>query len=124
MAKKVLKTPNNNNGVWRSTQVKSLVQILTYDGFVAHHYAYMVKVIQTVEPIYFEQVVGNPKWDNDMDEDMVALDVNATYELVVLIKGKKVIRCKWVHKVKHNVNDLWADPKQDWLPKVMPKLMA
>jgi hypothetical protein len=44
--------------------------------------------------------------------------------LVVLIKGKKVIRCKWVHKVKHNVNDLWADPKQDWLPKVMPKLMA
>jgi hypothetical protein len=51
-------------------------------------------------------VVGNPKWDNDMDEDMVALDVNATYELVVLIKGKKVIRCKWVHKVKHNVNDL------------------
>jgi hypothetical protein len=66
----------------------------------------MVKVIQTVEPIYFEQVVGNPKWDNDMDEDMVALDVNATYELVVLIKGKKVIRCKWVHKVKHNVNDL------------------
>jgi hypothetical protein len=45
MATKALKTPNNNNGIQRSTQVKYLVQILTYDGFVVHHYAYMVKVI-------------------------------------------------------------------------------
>ncbi len=45
MAKKALKTPNNNNGIRRSTRVKYPVQRLTYDGFVAHHYAYMVKVI-------------------------------------------------------------------------------
>jgi hypothetical protein len=45
MAKKSLKTPNNNNGVQRSTRVKYHVQKLTYDGFVAHHYAYMVRVI-------------------------------------------------------------------------------
>jgi hypothetical protein len=45
MAKKALKTPDNNIGVRRSTQVKYLVQRLTYDGFVAHHYAYMVKII-------------------------------------------------------------------------------
>jgi hypothetical protein len=54
MAKKVLKTPNNNNGVQRSTRVKYPVQRLTYDGFVAHHYAYMVRVIQEVEPTCFE----------------------------------------------------------------------
>ncbi len=62
MAKKALKTPDNNNGVRRSTRIKYHVQILTYDGFVAHHYAYMVKVIQEVEPTCFEQAVGNPKW--------------------------------------------------------------
>jgi hypothetical protein len=39
MAKKALKTPNNNNGVGRSTRVKYPVQRFTYDGFVAHHYA-------------------------------------------------------------------------------------
>jgi hypothetical protein len=60
MANKALKTPNNNNGVRRSTQVKYPVQILTYDGFVTHHYTYMVKVIQEVEPTCFEQAVGNP----------------------------------------------------------------
>jgi hypothetical protein len=45
MAKKALKTFDNNNRVQRSTQVKYLVQILTYDGFVAHRYTYMVRVI-------------------------------------------------------------------------------
>ncbi len=78
MTKKALKTPDNNNGVQKSTRVKYHVQRLTYDGFVAHHYAYMVKVIQEVEPTCFEQAVRNPKWDNAMDEGMAALHVNVT----------------------------------------------
>jgi hypothetical protein len=45
MAKEALNTPNNNSGMQRSTRVKYPIQILTYDGFVAHHYAYMVRVI-------------------------------------------------------------------------------
>jgi hypothetical protein len=64
----------------------------------------MMRVIQEVEPTCFEQAVGNPKWDNAMDEEMVALNANATWELVALPKDKKVIRCKWVYKVKHNAN--------------------
>jgi hypothetical protein len=59
MVKKALKTPDNNNGIRRSTRVKYHVQGFTYDGFVAHHYTYMVKVIKEVEPTCFEQVVGN-----------------------------------------------------------------
>ncbi len=61
MAKKALKTLDNNSGIQRSTRVKYLVQSFTYDGFVTHdhHYAYMVRVIQEVEPTYFEQAVGN-----------------------------------------------------------------
>jgi hypothetical protein len=39
-----------------------------------------------------------------VDEEMVALDVNATWELVAILKDKKVIGCKWVYKVKHNVD--------------------
>jgi hypothetical protein len=37
MGKKALKTPDNNSGMQRSTRIKYHVQILTYDGFVAHH---------------------------------------------------------------------------------------
>jgi hypothetical protein len=53
----------------------------------------MVRVVQEVEPIYFEQVVGNPKCDNAMDEVMAMLDANVTWELVVLLKDKKTIGC-------------------------------
>jgi hypothetical protein len=94
MAKKALKTRDKNNGVRRSTRIKYLVQKFTYDGFVAHHYTYMVRVVQEVEPICFEQAVGNPKWDNAMDEEMAVLDANATWELVALPKDKKAIGCK------------------------------
>ncbi len=64
----------------------------------------MVRVIQEVEPTCFEQSVGNLEWDNAMDEKMAMLDVNGTWELVVLPKDKKAIGCKWVYKVKHNVD--------------------
>jgi hypothetical protein len=104
MAKKTLKALDNNNGIQRSIRVKYLVQKLTYDGFVAHHYAYMVRVIHEVEPTCFEYAIGNLKWDNAMDEKITTLDVNATWELVALPKDKKEIGCKWVYKVKHNVN--------------------
>jgi hypothetical protein len=39
-----------------------------------------------------------------MDEEIVALDANATWELVALPKDKKTIRCNWVYKVKHNAD--------------------
>jgi histone deacetylase 1/2 len=41
---------------------------------------------------------------NAMDEKMVTLDVNAIWKLVVLWKNKKAIGCKWVYKIKHNVD--------------------
>lgn len=59
---------------------------LTYDvdlyGYVDHHRAYMEKGIQDVEPTCFEDVVGNVHWQNAMDEKMIMLNVNGTWELV------------------------------------------
>jgi hypothetical protein len=54
MAKKALKTLDNNSEIQRSTLIKYPIQRLTYDGFVAHHYAYMVRVVQEVKPTCFE----------------------------------------------------------------------
>jgi len=49
----------------------------------------MVRIIQEVELICFEQAVGNSKWDNAMAEEMATLDVNVTWELVALPKVLK-----------------------------------
>ena len=52
-----------------------------YDGYVAHHYAYMAKVVQDEEPTCFD-AIGNAKWEKAMDEEMAALYENETWDLV------------------------------------------
>ncbi|MCO5547727.1 hypothetical protein L7F22_001178 [Adiantum nelumboides] len=37
-----------------------------------------------------------------MNEKMDALYGNETWELATLLKGKKLIKCRWVYKIKHN----------------------
>ncbi|MCO5562074.1 hypothetical protein L7F22_015700 [Adiantum nelumboides] len=88
----------------RSERHKVLVNRLMYDSYVARHCAYMAKIGQDKEPTSFDEAIGNIKWEQAMDEEMAALDVNETWELVPLPEGKKSIGCKWVYKVKHNAN--------------------
>ena len=86
----------------RSSRVKNLVQRLMYNGYVAHHYAYMAKVAQDEEPTCFDDAIGNVRWKKALDEEMAALYANETWDLVPLLESKNVIGCKWVYKVKHN----------------------
>jgi hypothetical protein len=81
------RTPWTDPGPRRSTRERRPVQKLIYDGYVARHYAYMAKVVQDVEPICFEDAIGHALWDKAMDEEMVALDANMTWELVPLPEG-------------------------------------
>ena len=86
----------------RSTPVKNPLQGLSYDGYLAHHYAYRASVEQSIEPTCFDEAVGNDEWEKAMDEEMVALYGNDTWDLSTLPKDKKTIGNKWVYKVKHN----------------------
>ena len=42
----------------------------------------------------------DPKWENAIKEELLALQKNKTWELVHLPKGKKAVGCKWVFTVK------------------------
>ena len=57
----------------RSTRVKNPVQRLSYDSYLAHHYAYMASVVQVIEPTCFDEAIGDEHWEKAMDEEMVAL---------------------------------------------------
>ena len=78
----------------RSTLVEDPTKRLSYDSFVVHHYAYMVKVVQVQEPTCFEEAIETLEWDQAMAEEMAALDVNQTWDLATLPKEKKAIGCK------------------------------
>ena len=52
----------------------------------------------------FEEAFQHPKWIKAMEEEMVALARNQTWELVPKQKDVKPISCKWVYKIKHRAN--------------------
>ena len=93
-----------NENLCKSTRTKNPVERLTYDSYMAHHYPYMAKVVQNVEPTCFDEAVGNVHWEDAMNEEMVALEANDTWELVPLPKGKNAIGCKWVYKIKNKAD--------------------
>lgn len=39
-----------------------------------------------------------------MAEEIKTLEANDTWDIVNLPFGRKPIRCKWVYKIKHNVD--------------------
>ena len=55
----VVRTPNDDLGPHKSNRVRNPVQWFTYDRYVSHHYLCMAKVKQDVEPMSYENVVGN-----------------------------------------------------------------
>ena len=57
-----------------------------------------------LSPHVLKMSIGNVHWEKAMDEEMVALDVNKTWDLMPLPEDKKAIGCKWVYKVKHKAD--------------------
>ena len=90
----------------RSMRVKNPLQRLSYDSYLARHYAYMENVVQTIEPTSLEEAIGNEHWEEAMNEEMATLDFNQIWDLAPLLEGKKAVRCKWACKIKHNADGL------------------
>ncbi|KAJ7961115.1 Retrovirus-related Pol polyprotein from transposon TNT 1-94 [Quillaja saponaria] len=54
------------------------------------------------EPLFFEQAENDKKWRQTVDEEIIAIEKNDTWELVNLPKDHKAIGVKWVCKAKKN----------------------
>ena len=76
-----------------------------YKEHTAHHYAYMTKLAEVREPEGYAEASQDAKWRSTMDsEEIWALDANKTWDLVDQPQHCKPIRCKWVYKIKYNVD--------------------
>ncbi|XP_042944823.1 uncharacterized mitochondrial protein AtMg00810-like [Carya illinoinensis] len=57
-----------------------------------------------IQPTCYNQAVKNPDWCTAMDAELHALEQNNTWVLTDLPHGKVPIDCKYVYKVKHNLD--------------------
>jgi hypothetical protein len=63
---------------------------------------YVVLLSDGSEPECFLEAIKNEnkEWSKTMQEEMDSLHTNHTYELVKLPRGKKVLKNKWVNRIK------------------------
>jgi len=57
-----------------------------------------------VEPKNVKAALGDARWVSAMDKEHTALMNNQTWHLVPPPKGKNIIGCKWVYKVKRKAD--------------------
>jgi hypothetical protein len=101
-AKRAMKSANEK--LRRSSRHKNPVMRYGYNEYMAHHYAFMIKVASVREPESFAEASRDARWRAAMEEEIQALDANRTWDLVVPPKGCKPIGCKWIYKVKYNTD--------------------
>ncbi|XP_022972821.1 uncharacterized protein LOC111471344 [Cucurbita maxima] len=54
------------------------------------------------KPKTYDEAVGNPLWQQAMNDEIGALERNHTWSLVPLPPGHKAIGYRWVYKINHN----------------------
>lgn len=58
-----------------------------------------------VEPVTFEEAMSCPErdaWVAAMESELESHRINGTWELVPLPKGRKLVGCRWIYKLKRN----------------------
>lgn len=58
--------------------------------------------VEAVEPSTIEEAFASSEWRDAAQAEYDVLIRNATWDLVPLPPSRKVIRCKWLFKVKQN----------------------
>jgi hypothetical protein len=61
----------------------------------------LAQVSETHDLETFAEASGHPYWDTTMNEEYHSLMENDTWDLVPLLKGRKLVICKWVYRTKY-----------------------
>ena len=62
-------------------------------------------MVQSSDPHTYSEAVGNPLWEAVMQEEHDSLLENHTWDLVPLLLGRKLVKCKWVYRTKRATDD-------------------
>ena len=66
--------------------------------------AFNASLYSSAIPKNIEEALQEPKWKQAMDEEIMALQKNRTWEKCRLPGDKKTVDCKWVFSVKYHAD--------------------
>ena len=75
--------------------------------------------LQTVQEAL--QSTHGDKWKEDMDSEMRSLKENGVFDLVDRLEGKKVVKSKWVLRVKTNEKGEYKITRLEWWRRGLAK---
>ncbi|KAL4292078.1 hypothetical protein GQ457_14G019000 [Hibiscus cannabinus] len=78
----------------------TVAQVMSYQNFNTEHLSYIANIEILSEPKSYKQAALSSSWQKAIEEELIALDRNKTWEIVSLPPGKQAIGCKWVYKTK------------------------
>ena len=66
--------------------------------------AFNTSLYSSTIPKSTEEALRDPKWKQAMNEEIMALQKNETWEKCMLLSNKKTVGCKWVFSVKYHAD--------------------
>ena len=88
----------------RSRPLYPITNYVSYDSIRTEYRDFIYVLLSVPVPKNTQEALMSREWKAAVDEEMVALDRNSTWELVKLPSRKCVVGCHWVYSPKFNVD--------------------
>ncbi|KAL0434330.1 UNVERIFIED_CONTAM: Retrovirus-related Pol polyprotein from transposon TNT 1-94 [Sesamum latifolium] len=72
----------------------------TFSGFSSAYTYFVASLSALQEPRSYKEAAASKEWRDAMNDEIMALERNHTWEVTTLTPGKRAIGCKWVFHLK------------------------
>lgn len=98
------KTPSHLSDYYCNTSSTHWCNLVSFNSLPASQQQSITSSQSLTEPTTYSEAASNPAWVEAMDKELLALNQNNTWDVVLLPKGKKAIGCKWVYRIKRKAD--------------------
>ena len=78
---------------------------MSYNALCAKCRAFTTNIDRIQIPKNIQETLEIPEWRETVMEEIRALEKNGTWEVMTLLRGKKLMGCKWVFTMKYKADD-------------------